>query len=160
MIAGFNVGQYNEFQYNEGLAVFGPSHGKGATLLIESTAGTLVSFSSGLDGIDLNRSLELQDITGLADNDDVYLPEIREGSLSFGGHFASTFAEILDGLHASLSTGTRAWEFTPGSTDLGGAHMLKGQGVLTSLEYGAPVDGKINLSATLTVSGVVTSTVR
>lgn len=135
-----------------------PRHGKGTQLSIDSTAGSLVTFSSGFDEATLSRAMDTAEITTFGDNDRVYLPGLRGANLSFGGNFSSTHAEVLDGAFGRNSTASLSWEFSPDGSTAAGRHLLKGEAFLTSLEYGAPVDDKVTMSGELLVTGAVTST--
>ena len=135
-----------------------PRHGKGSQLSIDSTAGTLVTLSSGITEMSLSRELETAEITSFGDNDKSYIPGLRGASLSFSGNFSSTHAEVLDGVIGRNSTATLSWEFSPDGSTAAGRHLLKGEGFLTSLEYSASVDDKVELSGELIISGAVTST--
>ena|SRR3972149_6899910 len=135
-----------------------PRHGKGSQLSVDSTAGSLVTFSSGLTEMTLSRDLDLADITSFGDNDKSYIPGLRGATLSFAGHFSSTHAEVLDGVFGRNSTATMSWEFSPDGSTAASRHLLKGEAFLSSLEYGASVDDKVNMSGELTISGAVTST--
>ena len=135
-----------------------PRHGRGSQLSIDSTGGSLVTLSSGLEEMTLSRELDTAEITTFGDNDKAYIPGLRGATLSFSGLFSSTHAEVLDGVLGRNSTATLSWEFSPDGSTAAGRHLLKGEGFLTSIEYGAPVGDKSSMSGTLTVSGAVTST--
>lgn len=135
-----------------------PRHGKGSQLSIDSTAGSLVTFSSGLEEMSLSRDLDTAEITSFGDNDKSYIPGLRGATLSFSGMFSSTHAEVLDGVLGRNSTATMSWEFSPDGSTATGRHLLKGEGFLTKIEYGAPVGDKVSMSGELIVSGAVTST--
>lgn len=135
-----------------------PRHGKGSALYLDSTAGTLVNLSSGLDEMTLSRELDTAEITSFGDNDRSYIPGLRGATLSFSGMFSSTHAEILDGAFGRNSTASLSWEFNPDGSTAATRHLLKGEGFVTSLEYGAPVDDKVTMSGELQVTGAVTST--
>lgn len=135
-----------------------PRHGKGSQLSIDSTAGSLVTFSSGLTEMSLSRELDTAEITSFQDNDRSYIPGLRGATLSFSGMFSSTHAEVLDGVLGRNSTATMSWEFSPDGSTAAARHLLKGEGFLTSLEYSASVDDKVELSGELLVTGAVTST--
>lgn len=135
-----------------------PRHGKGTQLSIDSTAGSLVTFSSGFSEATLSRSLDTAEITTFGDNDRTYLPGLRGAELSFSGNFSSTHAEVLDGIFGRNSTASMSFEYSPDGSTATGRHLLKGEAFLTSLEYGASVDDKVTMSGTLQVTGAVTST--
>lgn len=135
-----------------------PRHGKGSQLSIDSTAGSLVNFSSGINEMSLSRELDTSDITTFQDNDKSYIPGLRGATLSFSGIFSSTHAEVLDGIIGRNSTATMSWEFSPDGSTASGRHLLKGEGFLTSIEYGASVEDAVSLSGELLISGAVQST--
>ena len=135
-----------------------PRHGRGSQLSIDSTGGSLVTLSSGIDEMSLSRELDTSEITTFGDNDRSYIPGLRGATLSFSGLFSSTHAEVLDGVLGRNSTATLSWEFSPDGSTASGRHLLKGEGFLTSLEYSASVDDKVSLNGELIVSGAVQST--
>lgn len=106
----------------------------------------------------LSRELDTAEITTLGDNDRSYIPGLRGATLSFSGVFASTHAEILDGIIGRNSTTTLSWEMNPDGSTAAGRHLLKGECFLTSLEYGVSVDEAVTYSAEAIVTGAVTST--
>lgn len=133
-------------------------HGKGSQLSIDSTAGSLVTFSSGLTEMSLSRELDTAEITTFGDNDRSYIPGLRGATISGSGLFSSTHAEVLDGFFHRNSTATASWEFSPDGSTAAGRHLLKGEMFLTSIEISASVDDKVDLSFEGVVSGAVVST--
>ncbi len=135
-----------------------PRHGKGTAFSLDSTAGSLVNLSSGLDNVSCSRSLDTAEITSFGDNDRSYIPGLRGATISISGLFSSTHAEVLDGIIGRNSTATMSFEWNPDGSTAAGRHLLKGECFLTSLEYGASVDDRVQLSAECMVSGAVVST--
>ncbi len=135
-----------------------PRHGKGTAFSLDSTGGSLVNLSSGLDNVSLSRSLDTAEITTFGDNDRSYIPGLRGATISISGLFSSTHAEVLDGVLGRNSTATMSFEWNPDGSTAAGRHLLKGECFLTSLEYSASVDDKVGLSAELMISGAVVST--
>jgi len=135
-----------------------PRHGKGTGFALDSTAGTLVTLSSGLAEATLSREGETIDITNFGENDRNFLPGLRNATISCSGHFSSTHAEVLDGVFGRNSTASLSFEFSPDGSTATGRHLLKGESFLTSLEYGASVEDKVTLSFDLQVTNAVTST--
>ena len=135
-----------------------PRHGRGSQLALDSTAGSLVNFSSGLDEMSLSRDIDMAEITTFGDNDKSYIPGLRGAEISASGLFSSTHAEVLDGVFGRNSTATLSWEFSPDGSTAAGRHLLKGEAFLTSIEYTAPVGDKVGMSLGLTITGAVTST--
>lgn len=132
-------------------------HGKGASLWLDNAAASLTQFSSGIDEVTLSRSVDMAETTTYGDNDKVFIPGLRGATISVSGHFASTYAEILDAL-LGLSSATLSFEYSPDGSTAAGRHLLKGECWVTSLEYSAPVGDKVSMGFELLISGAVTST--
>lgn len=132
-------------------------HGKGGNLKLDSTAGTLVDFSSGLDSASIDRSMDPAEVTTFGDSDKNYIPGLRGATISCSGHFSSTHAVVLDGIFADAAEDTKSFEWSPESTSAG-RHLLIGECFMTSLNYELPVGDKVGMSFDLLVTGAVTST--
>ncbi len=133
-------------------------HGKGTKFFLDSTAGSLVNFSSGLDDLTISRDMDPAEVTTFGDNDKNYIVGLRGATISCSGHFSSTHAEVLDGVFNDATSTSYSFELNPDGTTGAGTHLLKGEVVMTSLEYGSPVDDKVSMSFDLLVTGAVTST--
>ena len=131
-------------------------HGKGANLKIANASGSLVNLSSGIDEMSIDRALDTAEVSSFGDNDKSFIAGLRGATISFSGMFASTHAEILDGIFGH--TTNPGFEFSPDGSTASGRHLLTGTGLLTSLNYGAKVDDRVTVSAEFLVSGAVTST--
>jgi len=130
-------------------------HGKGSFFSLTDNSGTTINFSSGLGECSLSRSLETAEVTTFGDNDKSYIPGLRDATFSVSGHFASTYSQKLD---ASIGHSTLlSFVFGPGST-ASLSPKYTGKAILTSVEYGASVGDKVNLSFALQCSGAITST--
>lgn len=132
-------------------------HGKGASFELDSTAGTLVNLSSGLDDVTLSRDMSPAEVTTFGDNDRNHIGGLRGATISCSGHFSSTHANVLDGVFNDATSTSYTFKYNPEST-ASGRHTLTGESLMTSLEYGSPVDDKVGMSFNLIVTGVVTST--
>lgn len=132
-------------------------HGKGASFELDSTAGSLVNLSSGLDDITFSREMNPAEVTSFGDGDHNYIGGLRGATISCAGSWASTYANVLDGIFANVADATRTFKYCPEST-ASGRHTLTGECFMTTLEYGATVDDKVSMSFDLLVTGVVTST--
>lgn len=136
-----------------------PRHGKSASLWIDSTAGSLINLSSGLTDLTLSRSMDPADVTNFASGGNKnYIPGLKGATLSFSGNFSSTHAEKLDGMFADSDETTFSIEFSPDGSTASGRHLLKAEVWVTSLEYGASVSDKVNMSGEFLISGALTST--
>lgn len=133
-------------------------HGQNAAFSLDSTAGTLVVLSSGLDDIGISRSMDPADVTNFASGCDMeFIKGLRNATLSCSGSWSSTHAVVLDGIFTDNSSQTYSFEYSPESTSTG-RHLLKGECIMTSLDYGATVSDKVTLSFDLQVTGTITST--
>lgn len=132
-------------------------HGKGANFWLDNASGTLVGFSSGVDDVTLSRSMDAAEVTTFGDNDKNYIVGLRGATISVSGHFASTYAEILDALLGS-TLASLSFEYSPDGSTAVARHLLKGECLMTGLEYGSPVSDKVGMSFDLLVTGAVTST--
>lgn len=132
-------------------------HGKGANFWLDNAAGSLIGLSSGVDDVTISRSLDTAEVTTFGDNDKNYIPGLRGATISVSGHFASTYAEILDAL-LGLSSASLSFEYSPDGSTAAARHLLKGECWMTGLEYGSPVSDKVGMSFDLLVTGAVTST--
>lgn len=128
---------------------------KSGFLSVTSATGGTINLSSGLDNVSLSRSVQDLVVTTFGDNDVVRLSGLRDGSITFSGHFASTYEEKLSAM-LGHSTNT-SWVYGPESTS-NTRRRLSGSAVLTDFTIGGQVDGKIDMSGTLALSGTVTST--
>ena len=136
-----------------------PRHSKSASVWIDSTAGSLVNFSSGLDEASWSQSVDPTDVTNFASGGyREYIAGLRGVEFSMSGQFSSTHAEVLDGVANDATSTTYSLEYSPDGSTAAGRHLLKAELILTSLEYGASVDDKVSLSASFVASGSITST--
>ncbi len=135
-----------------------PRHGSQAALAIDSTSGTLVTFSSGLDQVSLSMAMDAAEVTTLQDLWRSHVVGLRGATLSFAGPFSSTHAEIYDGIMGSTTSTSQSIEYSPDGSTASGRHLLKMEAILTSLEYSTPVDGRSEVSGEFLVTGAVTST--
>lgn len=123
---------------------------------VSSATGGTINLSSGVDNVSLERSAGDITVTTFGDADAVRIPAtLRDGSLTFSGHFASTYEEKLSAM-LGMSTLT-SWVYGPESS-ANTRRKLSGSAVLTGLTIGGQVDGKVDMSGTLSLSGTVTST--
>lgn len=132
-------------------------HGKGASFELDSTANSLVNLSSGIDDVTISRSMDAAEVTTFGDNNRAFIKGLMGATISVSGHFSSTHANVLDGVFNDATSTSYTFKFCPEST-AAGSHTLTGESLMTSLEYGASVDGKVGLSFDLLVTGAVTST--
>lgn len=129
--------------------------GKNSFLSITSATGGTVNLSSGLDDVSLSRSVADLVVTTFGDSDHVRIAGLRDGSISFSGHYASTYEEKLTALLGHSTT--TSWIYGPESTS-NTRRKLSGAAILTSFDIGGSADGKVNMSGSLALSGAVTAT--
>lgn len=129
--------------------------GKGAFFSITSATAGVINLSSGLDDASLARVAQALKVTTFGDNDEQYIPGLRDATISLSGHFASTYEEKLFPLLGSTSGG--AWVYGPEST-ANTRRKYSGSSVVTGVTIGSPVGDKVHMSMTLQCSGAITAT--
>ncbi len=133
-------------------------HGKGSKFFLDSTAGTLVNLSSGVREVTISRAMDPAEVTTFGDNDKNFIVGLRGAELSIDGIFSSTHADVLDGVFNDATSTSYSFELNPDGSTGAGTQLYKGECIMTSLEYGAPVDDAVSMSVSLLVTGQVTST--
>jgi predicted secreted protein len=129
--------------------------GKSGFLSITSATAGTVNLSSGLDNVQLSRSVGDLVVTTFGDGDVVRIAGLRDGSITFSGHFASTYEEKLSALLGHSTT--PQFIYGPEST-ANTRRKLSGGFILTDFTVGGSVDGKVDMSGTLSLSGAITAT--
>lgn len=129
--------------------------GKNSFFSITSATGGTINLSSGLDDASLDRVAQALKVTTFGDSDEVYIPGLRDASISLAGHFASTYEEKLFPLLGSTAGGT--WVYGPEST-ANTRRKYSGASVVTNVKIGGPVGDKVSMSLSLQCSGVITAT--
>ena len=125
-----------------------PRHGKGASVWIDSTAGSLVNFSSGLDTASFSRALDTAEITSFGDNDKAYIPGLRGATFSMAGLFAaSTTAadDIANYLDNALGGSTKHVITVDVDRSTGGRAFLI-NGDMTAYDIDTPASDRVGLS--------------
>lgn len=130
-------------------------HGKGAYFALTSSTGGTINASSGVDDSSLERAVETAEVTTYGDDDKVYLSGLRDATIPFSGHFASTYAKKFDPMLGHSTGTTFTWGPEGNST---GRRKYTGKAIITELSYEVPVDDKVSMSGSLQVSGPITST--
>lgn len=129
--------------------------GKSFYFSVTDTAGSEINLSSGLSDCSFDRTLDTPEVTASGDNDRAYVVGLRTATNSASGHFASTYAEKLDGLIGNSTKPT--WVFGPEGNG-SGSRKYTGVGIVNALSYAATVDGKIDMNLGLQCDLAVTST--
>ena len=135
-----------------------PRHGKGSAFLLDSTAGSLVNLSSGVRKVSFSRSMDAPEVTTYGDSDRNYISGLRGAEITIEGIFSSTHAEVLDGVFGDATSTSYSFELNPDGSTAAGRHLLKGECLMTSLEYGVPFDDAVSMSIGLRVTGAISST--
>lgn len=129
--------------------------GKGAYFSITSATAGTINLSSGLDDASLARVAQALKVTTFGDNDENYIPGLRDATIKLSGHFASTYEEKLFPLLGSTAGGN--WVYGPEST-ANTRRKYSGASVVTGVTIGSPVADKVSMSIDLQCSGAITAT--
>lgn len=137
-----------------------PIHGKDTYFAVEDAAGaTLRDISPYLNEVSFSRSNDTHDTTTFGAEGHTFIAGLTDGTISLSGFWDKTAdvgsATVLNGL-LSLDNVTVGWEYGP---EGGGAGLVKysGEAILESFETSSPVADLVSFSATLHISGAVTT---
>lgn len=130
--------------------------GKGGVFKLDNSGGTLVDLSSYITNVDFPRDAALHETTTLGATSRTYVPGFKNATISLQGHWDGGASAIDAHMSAILGqAATVSVEYGPeGST----AGMVKYTCEAVVIRYGTttPVDGVVDFSAELQVSGAVT----
>ncbi len=129
-------------------------HGKDATVDMDDAVdagATLQDISAYVDQSDLNRLVELADVTAYGDEDRNWIAGLGSGSLSMGG----TWDAVLDGYFGSTFDfeTARTIRYRPEGDS---SPQFTFEAFIESYSVGPPVDDKISWSATLRPTDAIT----
>lgn len=130
-------------------------HGKTAKFFIDNSAGTLTDISTGMNDASVPAAADTVEVTGFTDAAKTYVMGLKSANGSIAGSFSSAVDTVLAGIVGS--TDTKSFEFYPFSTATGSVEK-KGECFVTAYDVKSGVSGAVTYSASLIVSGGVTST--
>lgn len=130
-------------------------HGKGTYFAITSSTGGTINLSSGLDDSNLPRKVATAKVTVYGNNDENYIPGLRDATITASGHWSST--------HEKKLTLLLGWSTLPSftygpETTAAGRRKFTGKCIVTDMEAKSPVSDKASISLTFQCSGAITST--
>ncbi len=130
-------------------------HGKTAKFFIDNSAGVLTDISTGMNDASLPQAADTVDVTGFTDTAKNFVMGLKSANGSISGSFSTTVDIVLSGIVGSSDT--KSFEYYPYSTATGSVEK-KGECFVTAYDVKAPAGGAITYSASLIISGGVTST--
>ncbi len=130
-------------------------HGKTAKFFIDNAAGTLTDISTGMNDASLPQAADTVEVTGFTDTAKQYVMGLKSANGSISGSFSSAVDTVLSGIVGS--TDTKSFEYYPFST-VAGSIEKKGECFVTAYDVKSAVSGAVTYSASIIVSGGVTST--
>lgn len=132
--------------------------GRTAVLKLDNSSGTLVDLSAYITSGDLDRTVNLLDVTVFGDTAKKTIPGLADGTIPLQGHYDGGAAAIDAHLSAILQhANTQTFEIGPeGSAS--GKVKYTGECRLQSYRITMPHDGVVDWSATLQLDGAPTRT--
>ena len=134
---------------------FDPKAAKGSVLTFYQGSGSTTAVSTSFNDINFARAVATINVTTFGDNDEEYLPALKNSNLSFSGLFDNTTIQNLEALMGASTNPT--FQYSPAST-AAGSIFWKFDTVVTNVTVGGSVSGEIKASVTAQGTGAVTST--
>ena len=127
--------------------------GKSGTLKLDNSGGSLVDLSSYITNVDFPRDAQLHETTTLGAASRTYIPGFKNATIGLQGHWDATLDAHMSPILGQAAT--VSFEYGPEGSTSG---MVKYSGEAIVIKYGqtTPVDGVVDWSADLQVSGAVT----
>lgn len=132
--------------------------GKSGVFKLDNSGGTLVDLSAYITNVDFPRDAQLHETTTLGATSRTYIPGFKNATIGLQGHWDGGASAIDVHMAAILGqAATVTFEYGPEGSTTG---MRKKTGEAVVIKYGTttPVDGVVDWSADLQVSGAVTDT--
>jgi len=132
--------------------------GHNTTISYDNAAGTPVDISAYADSISgLDLLTDMLDTTTFGDSSKDSIPGLKGGaSISVSGNFDSTLNTQLVAIHALTSGASQTLKVSPAGT-ASGAPYISCETFLTSYNVNSAVADKVTFSATLQMTGAVTT---
>ena len=132
--------------------------GKSGVFKLDNSGGTLVDLSSYINSVDFPQDAQLLETTTLGATAKTYILGFKNATIAIKGHWDGGGSAIDAHLAAVLGqAATVTFEYGPeGSAS--GKVKYTGEAIVTKYSNSTPVDGVVDWSADLQVSGAVTRT--
>ena len=130
--------------------------GKGAVLKLDDSAGTLTDISAYLTNVDFPQEVVVVETTAFGKTSREFVVGLKNATISLSGHWdgaASAIDALLNGILGTATTKT--FEYGPHGSATGDIRYT-GESILTRYGVVAAVEGGVDFTADLQVSGAVT----
>jgi hypothetical protein len=128
-------------------------HGKNAAVTVNS-----VALSSFCDSVDLSRDVDTSETTVFGNDDKTFIPGLRGGNINLSGNYDPTAstgpADVLEGL---LGSAPFPVVYEPGG-NVAGQRRHSFNAIITNYSENSAVGDKVTFSASMIITGAVTST--
>lgn len=130
--------------------------GKSGVFKLDNSGGTLVDLSSFISNVDFPQDAQLHETTTLGATARTYILGFKNATFGLQGHWDSGASAIDAHMNAILGqAATVTFEYGPEGSATGKVRYT-GEAIVTRYQNTTPVDGVVDWSADLQVSGAVT----
>jgi len=122
--------------------------------LADGPEGTLQEISQALNESGVDQSIDVEETSVFGEDAKQYVVGLEDGTISLSGHFSTDSGHAYDVLKG-IKREVVGFEYLP-EGDTAGDPKLSGDCILTSFQVSSSVNGKVDVSASLQVTGGVT----
>jgi hypothetical protein len=134
--------------------------GKGAFIMIDGIAGTLVNVSAYADNFSFPQPIDTHDVSVFGTNAKQFIPGLTDGGqISMSGPLDVALGTFVAALKAAQAAGssTASVVYGPGGS-VAGQIRQNAEVYVSSYDVSTSVGGRVEYSASLQVTGTVTNT--
>lgn len=131
------------------------THGSRSVFKLEDgPGGTMQEISQALNESGVDQSIDVEETSVFGEDAKSYVVGLEDGTISLSGHFSTDSGHAYDVLKG-IKREVVGFEYLPEGDD-SGKPKLSGSCILTSFNVSSSVNGKVDVSASLQVTGGVT----
>ena len=133
--------------------------GKDSWFGLDNAAGSVQNLSAYIDDTTVPQTVEMLEVTAFGTSAKTFINGLSDGdTISIKGPYDVTMHTHLTGLKAAQAAGTASHSFVwgPGGS-IASQAKVNGECLLASYELSSGVGGRVEIAATLQVTGAVTN---
>jgi hypothetical protein len=137
------------------------THSKLAVFKLDTAGGVLTDVSAYVTEVNLSGEMDEVDVTTLGATARAYIPGFSEHSIELSGMYERAQDQMFQAIYDAFKAGTLAsvsWEFGPEGSASGDVKK-SGEAVMLTYETPVAIEDAVQWSATLRVTGAVTTSI-